>query len=337
MVSGQKFAMLSRVANSIFWMARYVERVENVARFIDVALNVILDQPRSHTDQHWEPLVRTTGDEEYFEEHYQHFTSENVRQFLTFDQDYSNSIISSLALARENARTVREAISSEAWEQLNDFYHFVLNSSKHGGLAATPDFYAEVKRHSVLFNGILDASMSRGKGWHFANIGRHLERADKTSRILDVKYFTLLPRAADVNTTYDDLLWSAVLRSVSGFEMFRKRYHSLTVERVIEFLVLDPRFPRAIRYCADSVLDSLQEVSSGSQVNGVNTAIEQTEQLIAHLKACDVLEMIRTGLHEHVDTLQSRLNLIGEQIHDTFFAMQPFEDSPLLHQSQRQS
>ncbi|MCA9048415.1 MAG: alpha-E domain-containing protein, partial [Planctomycetaceae bacterium] len=231
------YTMLSRVAHLIYWMARYVERAENLARFIDVTLQTILDQPENTAGQ-WEPLVRATGDEEWFEQHYDSFSSENVRQFLTFDRDYHSSIRTSLSVARENARTVREVISSEVWEQLNAYYHFVRDAAERGVSATSAEFYDSVKQHSHLFNGTVDATMTHGTGWHFANIGRLLERADKTSRILDVKYFTLLRTVQDVDTTSDDLLWSAVLRSVSGFEMFRKRFHALTIHRIVDFLIL---------------------------------------------------------------------------------------------------
>ncbi len=317
--------MLSRVAESIYWMARYVERAENLARFIDVTLNVILDQPHT-VDQQWEPLVRTTGDEEYFREHYGTATADTVLHFLTFDAEYPHSILSSLAGARENARTVREAISSEAWEQLNEFYHFVRDTA-NGGISG-PDqmeFYLGVKQHSHLFNGILDATLPRGKGWHFANLGRLIERADKTSRILDVKYFTLLPRIQDIGTTLDDLQWSAVLRSVSAFEAFRKRYHTITVHRVVEFLVLDVSFPRSISFCVNHADESLHQIV-GSPLGSYSNLPEQLMgRLKAQLAYADVDTVINQGLHEFVDHLQSELNHIGGAVHETFFAMRPVE------------
>ncbi len=313
--------MLSRVANSIFWMSRYVERAENLARFIDVTLNVILDHTNGGSE-HWEPLVRTTGDEEYFAKHYGQITSENVRRFLTFDRDYSSSIIASIRFARENARTVREAISSESWEQLNAFYHFVKDAAAHGEQAATSEFYNEVKQHCHLFNGILDATMTRGKGWHFANLGRHLERADKTSRILDVKYFTLLHSVQDVGTTFDDLLWSAVLRSVSGFEMYRKRYHGITIRRVVEFLVLERDFPRAIRHCLHDAEESLRALG-GPVPLAENSAHRALTALIARLAETSVDTIIDGGMHEFIDDLQGELNGIGSAIRETYFAQRP--------------
>ncbi len=327
--------MLSRVANSIYWMARYVERAENLARFIDVTLNLILEQPQGLVAQ-WEPLVYTTGDDKFFREHYGEATGENVIRFLTTDRKYPNSIISSLSAARENARTVRESISSESWESLNEFYHFVKNAAGADAKLDSPsEFFGAVKQHSHLFNGILDATMSRGKGWHFANLGRLLERADKTSRILDVKYFTLLPSPRDVGTTIDELGWSAVLRSVSGFEMYRKRFHVLNIRKVVEFLILDREFPRAVHYCLSGADWSLHEIVGSPFGTFRNLAERRLGSLKSELAYRDVDTIIDAGMHEFIDDLQDKLNAIDEGINDAFFEMRS-PDAPKM-QSQWQS
>lgn len=327
--------MLSRVAESIYWMARYIERAENLARFIDVTLNLILDQPVSETPQ-WEPLVNTTGDEEYFKEHYGEPSAENVIRFLTSDGKYSNSILCALRHARENGRTVRESISSETWEQLNEFYHYVNAEAKSSAPLHSPsDYFRMVKQHAHLFNGILDATMSHGAGWHFANLGRLMERSDKTSRILDVKYFTLLPSPADVGTTIDDLGWSAVLRSVSGFEMYRKRFRGLSVKRVVEFLILDREFPRAVQYCLSEAEWSLREITGSQPLTYRNTAERRLGSLKAELAYTDVDAIINRGLHQFIDDLQCKLNAIGEGIHETFFALRTVESAQ--SQVQRQT
>ncbi len=313
-------------------MSRYVERAENLARFIDVTMNVILDQPLGSGEQ-WEPLVRTTGDEAYFTKKYKEFTSANVRQFLTFDAEYHSSILTSVTSARENARTVREAISSESWEELNTFYWLVKGAAQRGLLSATSEFYGEVKQHSHLFNGVYDSTISRGPVWHFANLGRALERADKTSRILDVKYFTLLPRVYDVGTTRDDLLWSAVLRSVSGFEMFRKRYHSLTIHRIVEFLVLDRAFPRAMRYCVDEAARALA-AAQGPDGLVMNEAKKCVARLQDRLDDETADHIINNGMHEFIDSFQNDLNTLGKAIHDTYFAQRSFVQSQSQSQSQ---
>lgn len=325
--------MLSRVAESIYWMARYIERAENIARFIDVTLNLILDQPQTAHLQ-WVPLVSTTGDHEYFNKKYHQPTEANVLRFLTFDREYPNSILSSLSMARENARTVREAISSEAWEQINEFYHFVRHAARTDGRMSTPpDFFNAVKQHSQLFNGILDATLSHAAGWHFANVGRLLERADKTSRILDVKYFTLLPTLQDVGTTLDDLQWSSVLRSVSAFEMYRKRFHGITIHRVISFLMLDRSFPRSVLFCVDWADHSLHQICGSPLGSYCNSAEQKLGRLKADLAFADVNTIINQGFHEFIDGLQGSINGVGGAIHDTFFAVRSVGASQSQFQS----
>ena len=233
--------MLARVADSIYWMSRYVERAENVARFIEVNLNLMLDLPAGAAQQ-WQPLVATTGDSEEFAKRYDTATQQNVIQFLTFDEENVNSIRSCLRLARENARSVREIISSEMWENLNEFYLRV-NSAEAGSRTDPQDVLRSIKRSGHLFTGVTDATMTHNESWHFCQLGCMLERADKTSRILDVKYFLLLPTAADVGTTSDDIQWAAVLRSASAFEMYRKSHGRIAPERVVEFLLFETGVP----------------------------------------------------------------------------------------------
>ncbi|MEL6319921.1 MAG: alpha-E domain-containing protein, partial [Cyanobacteria bacterium J06626_14] len=240
--------MLSRVADSIYWLNRYVERAENVARFVDVNFNLLLDAPQD--SQQWHPLVVTTGDLTLFNKRYGEATADNVIHFLTFDKHYENSILSCLQQARENARSVREIISSEMWEQINEFYLMVKNESAGATpLVELPKFFADVKLASHLFAGIMDATMSHNEGWHFGQIGRLLERADKTTRILDVKYFILLPSVTDIGGSLDELQWISLLKSTSGYEMYRKCQHRISPSSVAQFLILDRTFPRSIQFC----------------------------------------------------------------------------------------
>ncbi len=185
--------MLSRVADSIYWMSRYIERAENVARFIAVNLNLSLDLAGA-ADEQWLPLVITTGDQEKFAELYSTPTKQNVIRFLTFDRENPNSIMSSLRAARENARAVRESISSEMWEHINRFFLMVVEGgAQEAALASSYDFFDQIRFSGQQFMGVTDATMTHGEGWHFCRLGRSLERPKKTSRILDVKYLILLP------------------------------------------------------------------------------------------------------------------------------------------------
>lgn len=332
--------MLSRVADSLYWMSRYIERAENVARFIDVNLHMILDLPVGATEQ-WQPLVITTGDDAVFAERYGTATRENVIEFLTFDKRNSNSIVSCLRVARENARSVREIISSEMWEQINIFYLMVHDRAAENRVKEAPyDFFREIKMASHLFEGLANATMSHGEGWHFCRLGRLLERSDKTSRILDVKYFLLLPSVADVGSPLDDIQWAAVLRSTSAFEMYRKRYHHLTPDHIVDFLLLDREFPRSIHYCLMKADESLHAISGTPVGTFRNPAEQHLGQLRAELAYAQVEDIISMGLHEFLDAFQTKLNTVGESIFATFFALQPIGEAVTVKsnsQSQSQS
>ena len=317
--------MLSRVADSIYWMSRYVERAENVARFISVNLNLSLDMP-GEAGQQWWPLVVITGDHSEFQQRVGHTTKESVVQFLTFDKENPNSILSCLRAARENARGVREIISAEMWEHINKFYLSIRDGGSLEEVLDNP--YAFFERVSVAgqqFLGVTDATMTHGEAWHFCQLGRMLERADKTSRILDVKYFILLPKVSDVGTPFDDVQWLALLRSASALEMYRQRHGRISPVNVVNFLVLDREFPRAVLHCLTRANDSLHAISGTIPGSYTNLAERRLGQLRAELAYTHAEDVIAGGLHEFVDHLQTRLNAIGDSIHESFFAMRPLE------------
>jgi len=308
--------MLSRVAESIYWLGRYIERAENVARFIDVNLALMLDQPG---DEQWEPLVTTTGDLATFRERNPGASRESVIHFLAFDPDYPNSILSCLRAARENARSVRPSISSEMWLQVNTFYLMMRDAAAARSPHDRHEVMAEVKKASYLFFGITDATLSRDEGWHFGRMGRFLERADKTSRILDVKYYLLLPSPADVGTPLDELQWAALLRSTSALGMYRRRHHRITPERVVEFLLMDRTFPRSVHHCLLTAEESLHAITGSSPGTFGNPAEQRLGQLRAEFAFLPIEDVIRSGLHEFVDAFQVRLNLAGDAIREAFF------------------
>jgi uncharacterized alpha-E superfamily protein len=319
-VSENAFNMLSRVADSVYWMSRYVERAENVARFIEVNFQLTLDSPFVE-EQQWEPLVNTSGDREDFAKRYGSGTQENVLRFLLTDPQNPNSILSCVRAARENARTVREIISSEMWLQLNTFYLMINAAANDPRSIESPHaLLTEVKMASHLFNGITDATMTHNEAWHFCRLGRMLERADKTSRILDVKYYILLKTVEDVGTPIDDIQWAAVLRSASAFEMYRKRHGRISPRGVVEFLTLDREFPRAIQFCLMAAQESLHCIS-GTPLGTFQFPPEKLlGQLCSDLTFASVDEIITQGLHEYLDDLQSKINQLGAGIYEVFFA-----------------
>ncbi|MFO0550848.1 MAG: alpha-E domain-containing protein [Polyangiaceae bacterium] len=315
--------MLSRVADAIYWMNRYVERAENVARFVDVNLHLSLDFPEA--DAQWEPLVATTGDSDAYFARYSRISREDVLRFLAFDRDNANSIVSTLAFARENARSVREAISSEVWEQVNRSYWMVTEAAKEESVLAAPhDFFTMVKQASHLFVGTMDLTMTHNEGWHFGRLGRLIERADKTSRILDVKS-DMLAEAERNPSAADELHWAALLRSASAFEMYRKACGNVVAARAVEFLLLEESFPRSVLYCLKKADRSMHAIT-GTQVG---TWTREPERVLGRLQAdlayAVMTEVFARGLHDFIDDFQLRLNAVSDAITASFFAVRPDE------------
>jgi uncharacterized alpha-E superfamily protein len=323
--------LLSRVADSLYWMARYMERAENVARLLEVNLHLQLDLPLDGNQ--WQPVIDTCGESTVFRKRYGEATQESVIAFLAQDREYSNSITSCLLAARENARSVRETISSEIWEHVNGIYLRVLKQYAHPAEDLSPEVFRDLRLAGHMFQGITDATMSHNEAWHFVRLGRQMERADKTSRLLDVKYFMLLPSATQVGTPYDDLLWSAVLRSASAFEMYRQSCGKISPREVVNFLVLNQDFPRSIHHSIARAADSLDFIRGG----GACDSVRLLGKLRQELNEMDVDQMIQSGLHEYLDSLQLRLNAVGEGLQRDFFAVRSQTRAQTQSQSQSQS
>jgi uncharacterized alpha-E superfamily protein len=243
-----------------------------------------------------------------------------VIRFLTFDREYPNSILACLAAARENGRSIREIISSEMWEHLNNFYLELADATSPAIALSEPHrFFKIIQMRSHLFTGLMDCTMSHGEAWNFARIGMMIERADKTSRILDVKYFMLLPRADLVNTPIDYIQWTAVLKSASAFEMFRKQHHRITPRNVADFLIFDFQFPRSIRHCIAKAEICLHRITGSSPASADSLAEKRLGRLSADLAYADIDEVIDIGMHQYLDGLQTRFNQVDTAIGATFF------------------
>lgn len=319
--------MLSRVADSVFWLSRYVERAENVARFIEVNMHLSLDLGESVAQQ-WGPLVNITGDHEDFAKRYGEPTREKVWQFLTFDRKNPNSILSCLSAARENARTIRGTLPSLLWEELNKFYLYVRSAAKEDSFENASSFLEEVKLGSYMFVGLTESVMSRNEAWHFSRLGRNIERADKTSRILDVKYFILLPSSHDVGTPLDVIQWAALLKSASALEMYRQVRGRITPVEVVEFLMLNSEFPRSIRSCLARAEESLRFI-----IGAPGSAVTPAQQLLMDLQSQfdfpQAGDIIQSGLHEFIDRFQANLLAVDGAIFDAFFAKKPLASTEL--------
>jgi len=335
--------MLSRVANSLYWMSRYIERAENMARLLDVNLQLMLDFADFDDQQlkeHWLPILRSAGNEETFFKLYQTADSESVTEFLTFREENPNSIISCLFTARENARQVRDQISLEMFEAINECYLFL--KSKNAAEVwqyGAHEFFKEIKKFSHLFQGLTDSTFQRNEGYEFIMLGKFLERADKTTRILDIKYHILLPSVADVGGAVDAAQWQAVLRSASALESYR-RFHvqDIIPSKVAHFLILSDTFPRSIRYCLRRIDDDLHRLS-GKELKEYTSPEEQAfGKLLSDLNVLNIQEILNSGLHQFLQHIQTTIDKLDDHIYQEFMYHPPVDTEAeiFLHQQEMQ-
>ena len=325
--------MLSRVADSVYWMNRQIERAENVARAVDTALDLALEGTISH-GRLWNALVCTFGDQADFWARHGLADQGHVIEFLAFDSRNPNSISSCLQAARENARTVRDMISTPMWEEINKAHLYVRSAAAANAEIDHPrEFLDEVKRASQLITGVADATMSHGEAWHFARMGRLIERADKTSRVLDVEHYfqpaaARAARSAGGAADESDevaVQWSAVLESASALEMYRKVHGAVSRRSVADFLIFDREFPRAMHFCLIKAEESLLAITGGSKGAYTNPAEQRLGRLRSNLNYGAIDEILggAAGLHGFIDSFQAGVNRASDAIYDTFFALRP--------------
>ncbi len=315
--------MLSRVADSLYWLGRYIERAENYARFIRVNNNLSLDLPPGVKEQ-WAPLVATTGDQDIFDNTYSKTSRENVIFFLAFDKTYENSIVRSVEKARENARIIRESISKEAWETLNDLHYFIKKGERKK-IWQTPDpreFFQKIMDKVHILNGLAYHTESRTEGWYFNKIGQYVERADKTSRILDVKYHILLPSLQEVGSPIEFIHWAALLKSVDSFNAFKHVYGKISPESVLEFLMLNRYFPRSVFFSLSQAEICLHEIT-GNRSGYSNVPERSLGALRSELEFMDIRRVIDFGVHEFIDQLQLKINEFSETLSKEYFQIKP--------------
>ena len=310
--------MLSRVADSLYWINRFVERAENISRFLEVSEAMSLDNPSSNAEP-WLPLIDASGDRQLFDQSYPRRSPQDVRGFLLLDRNNPNSIVSCISNARENASQIRDVIYTEMWEHINELFWSLQDGEV---LWREPDLeqLRTIRRGCQLFYGITDVTLSRDHAWLFSRLGRLIERADKTSRILDVKYFLLLPDPNAVGGVLDELQWIALLRSAGAYQMYRQSVQqAISPTSVARFLLLDPIFPRSVRFCLQEINDTLKCI----QHNPIPGSPDDLEclrgQLVAKWSYVRIEPLINRGLHEAIDQLQNDLNQLHGLIHNNYF------------------
>ena len=338
--------MLSRVADALYWMSRYVERAEDITRILTVNFHSLLDAPVEVAESAWQPIIAITGDEERFRQHYHEYNARNVSEFLLWNPANPNAVTTCITLARENARSVREQISSEMWENLNRLYFLVRDLDREETGSSGPyEFFDQIRYGSWAFQGITAETMTHGEGYEFIQMGKMMERADKTIRTLDVKY-------AAVNQLVEgpeaSLQLIVLLRSCSGFEAFRKTGASqLQVGRVAQFLLLDQEFPRAVGFCLNRALRSINTISGNSSPgeqmrhpNQLNNPQRQIGRVCADLEYLNIEDVLDHRMHPFLDGLLQRINHVGNEITQTFFNTQVIlpgrSNQPAQQQQQQQ-
>jgi uncharacterized alpha-E superfamily protein len=312
--------MLSRTADHLYWMARYIERAENMARVLDVTYNMSLVPNAAVSESAlWLPALEISGNVEAYEEKYGEYTAAGVIHYLAMDIDNPSSIYNTLRNARENARAVRVAMTSETWENINalwlEFRQFIGQDLAKNGLREFCDW---VKARSHLFRGVCFGTMLRDDAFSFVRLGTFIERADNTARLLDVKYHLLLPSQEEVGGAVDYYEWSAVLRSVSAFQAYQKIF-SDTIEpwRVAELLVLRRDMPRSLHACFDEITPILEHLSGPRQTECKRLAGE----LHAKLRYGKMQQIFQKGLHEFLTDFIELNNKLGAEVHKTFLSI----------------
>jgi len=311
--------MLSRVADSIFWIARSMERAESLARLLQANQQLLLDAGAGQEDEagFWMPILRTTGDEEVFHSLGLSPTAANVAFFLTENRENPNSITNSILTARENARMIRDQISDEIWQCLNLLHHNIRSNKMSDMLHGDPtEYYERVMRGSYLFQGIARSTMSRSEGWLFLQMGTYLERADKTSRLVDT--CSGIPLVLPPNQGANPLRWASLLHSCSAYHAFHELSNHLDPPRVLEFLFLSNDFPRSVRYAVNEVDTALRAISPHHPGFARSDPLRVAGRLKADLDFTTLGEILDIGLHEYIDRLQDRINALGQSIFEAF-------------------
>src|SRR5262245_8887566 len=311
--------LLGRTANGLYWMNRYIERAENMARLVDAGLRMALTRSESAADE-WTSVVVSAGAEDAFKLKHSEFTAAAVSDFLLRDTDNPSSVMSSIETARNNARMVRTALTRDSWESINEAW------MSHKRMLSTridapdlPKVLDAIKRETSLMRGAFHGTMLRNEIFDFSQIGTFVERADNTARILDVKYYVLLPSISWVGTSLDNYQWESILRSVSAHRSYRWVYDAeYKPTNIADYLILNPRMPRSLAFCYRSLASSLGLLAK--EYGTRHTCHEMVEKTAGKLRVGSIKEVFDTGLHEFLDAFILDNNRLGDQVaHDYRF------------------
>jgi len=299
--------MLSRVANSLYWLSRYLERAENLARLVEVNRYDALDVNQGDV---WNALLYTTS----MENAYINSGQKDAGAFFTFSEENPDSIRQCIAQSRENARMVRDQISEEIWRELNRFYLFISSDISEKLWRNQPDeLYRKTIEFCMLLSGLINATVLHDDGWHFMQIGKYLERADKTTRVLDILAFQGEPNRVKL---------VSALKSCSAFNAFQVEFNSgITLKNTVSFLLFSKSFPRSVRFCLQQLDQHLHSVSGTKTGSFSNEAERITGSTLAQLNFSNINNVISSGYNEYFNSLQKQFNNIGQQFFELYILL----------------
>lgn len=309
--------MLGRTANGLYWMFRYIERAENTARLVDAGLRMSLTRMQGQEDE-WGSVLQSAGVHDAFMQTHDKVTSADAVNYLFRDTNNSSSVLSAIENARNNGRMVRTALTREAWEATNECYlETKAMLSRRIPAAELPGVIDTIKRRTSLIRGAFHGTMLRNEIYNFARVGTFIERADNTARILDVKYYVLLPAASYVGSSLDNVQWESILRSVSAYRSYGWVYDAeYNPVNIADFLILNGRMPRSLAYCYEKIVSNLGylEKEYGDRHAAHDTAAAIRLMLDKH----EIRQIVESGLHEFLEDFISQNNRLGQEIADAY-------------------
>lgn len=310
--------MLSRTADNLFWIARYIERAETAARLLEVGARIALLPSAAGYRNEWDSLLSASGTAHAFSQKYGDAVQRNLESWFFFDRDNPSSVASCISNARENGRIVRTALTTLVWDALNTaFQELKALERKPRSSLELRKLTEWTMRHAALVRGAIDATLLRNDGWDFLNLGFYLERADNTARLMDVKYYVLLPKVDYVGSGLDNYQWTTLLRAMSSHRAFHWAYGGeVTSPKIAHFLILNSQCPRSLITCVDQMNTHLDRLARGYQRKSAAQA--KVRSMLAELAEQKVDDIFDEGLHEYLTRFIGEVGTLGTIIHDCY-------------------
>lgn len=312
--------MLSRTADNLFWIARYMERAETAARLLEVGSRIALLPSAAGYRNEWDSLLQASGNADAFARKYGDPVQRNIESFLFFDHDNPSSVASCITTARENGRIVRTALTAQVWDALNTAFQELRQLERKPRSELELSRLTEwTMRHAAMVRGAIEATLLRNDGWDFLNLGYGLERADNTARLMDVKYYVLLPRVEFVGSGLDNYQWTTLLRAMSAHRAFHWAYGGeVTAAKIAHFLILNPQCPRSLITCAEGISAHLDRLAKA--YGATTDAQARARGMVDALQVTRTDDIFDEGLHEFLSRFIRETAALGSLVHETYLS-----------------